>query len=87
LGESQIRLEVPLIRIPSKGSPVGSDSNLPSMDMEALSASVAVDVGDPTSMDVDLPPSFRSVALPVHPPDGPTELPNAKKRRVMFADE
>ena len=90
--ETQIRLEAPLILIPPKESPIGTDSNLALMDvdLEAVSESVAVDVGDPTSSDgrdVGLPPSLPSVSSPMHTPDGPTGLPIAKKRRVMFADE
>jgi len=60
------------------------------LDPAAVSVSVEVEVGDPTTTDgrdVGLPQSVQSVASPVRPPDGPTGLPKAKKRRVMFADE
>lgn len=59
------------------------------VDPEAVPVSVGVDLTEPTptdGRDVDLPPSPRSAVSPT-PPEGPSELPKAKKRRVMFADD
>lgn len=62
------------------------------VDSEAVSVSVTGDgeVGKPTSTDgrdAELSPSLQSVASLMPPPDGRSEVPRAKKRRVMFADE
>jgi hypothetical protein len=88
-GENQIRLEVPLIRVPPEETPIGSDSGPPLMDVdsEVVSVSGMLDVANPTSADGRDSNTPPSVVSPAQPPDGPTELPNAKKRRVMFADE
>lgn len=62
------------------------------VDSEVVSVSVAGDgeVVRPTSADgrdVELSPSLRPVVSPMPPLDGVSEVPRAKKRRVMFADE
>jgi len=81
-GENQIRLEVPLIRVPPEETPVGPEREVPLMDVDSEFGPVSATVGvvEPTSTD------GRELALPP-PLDGATELPKAKKRRVMFADE
>ena len=62
------------------------------VDSEALSVLATADghVASPTSTggrNVDLPSSRQSAVSPMLPPDGPPELPKAKRRRVTFADE
>ncbi|KAF9652886.1 hypothetical protein BDM02DRAFT_3088163 [Thelephora ganbajun] len=91
-GEDQIRLEVPLIRIPPEETPVGVGQEVPLMNVNSgtVPVSVTVDLVDTTSADgrdVELLPPPQSVASPMSPADGPSELPRTKKRRVMFADE
>ena len=86
-----MRLEVPLMHIPPKESEIGSNSSLALLDADrgAVSVSVQVEVGDliaTDGRDAGLPPSAQSAASPMHLPDGPTGLPKAKKRRVMFAE-
>ena len=82
-------MEIPLIHIPPKETPVGSEPEvmLTDVDGEAVSVSVTADLTDPTSTDgrdVHLPQSAQASSM--LPPDGPSELPR-KRRRVMFADE
>ena len=60
------------------------------VDSEVVSVSVAGEVVRPTSADgrdAGLLPSLQPVVSPMPPPDGLSEVPRAKKRRVMFADE
>ena len=62
------------------------------VDSEVVSVSVTGDgeVVRPTSTDgrdVELSPSLQSAESLMPPPDGGSEVPRAKKRRVMFADE
>jgi len=56
------------------------------VDFEVVPVSVTVDgdVANPMSTDGRDP---KSVVSPMLSSDGPSELPRAKKRRVMFADE
>ena len=87
-GEKQIRLQVPLIHFPQEETSVDPERRVPlvNVDSEAMPVTVDGNVADPTSTDgryVDLPLSLPSEVSP----DGPLEMPKAKKRKVMFADE
>lgn len=83
---------VPLIHVPPKEMPIGSEPEVTLMDVdpEAVQTPTTADLTNPTSTngrDVGLPQSLRSAVMSMPPPDGPSELPGKKKRRVMFADE
>lgn len=54
------------------------------VDTEVVPVSVTVDLTDPTSTDGR---DLQSEVSSVLPPDGASELPGKKRRRVMFADE
>ena len=59
------------------------------VDVKVMPVSMTVDLTNPTSTDgrdVTLPPSLQSEVSSMLPPDGPSELPGKKRRRVMFAD-
>ena len=89
-GENRIRLEVPLIPVAPEETPIGPGLNSLSLGADSEAVSVSMDVANPTSTgerDVHLPPSLQPMISPMQLPDGPTELPKPKKRRVMFADE
>ena len=83
LGKKQIRLEVPLIRVPPKETPVDSEVGLMDADSETVTVSVTGVVGE----DANLSPYPRPAALPTLSSDGTEGLPKTKKRKVMFADE
>jgi hypothetical protein len=79
-------LEVPLIRVPAKGTAGAPQPEVTLMDVdeEAVPPSVTAVLTDPTSTE------GRNVGFPWAPSPlsgGPSESPTKKRRRVMFADE
>ena len=88
-----MRLEVPLIHVrPEERSGVSEpEVTLMDVDTEAVAVvSATAELSDPTpteGRDVGPPPSPQPDEMSWMPsPDGPSELPGKKRRRVMFAD-